>query len=858
MITASRLARLTTFLIAALAWADQVRLAHAEAAGKISLPPGFRAELVYEVPLESQGSWVAVTVDDRGRLIASDEGGKLYRIEPAPLGAEATQTKVEQLKIQVGMAQGLLFHNKQLYVMQNGRVGSFDSGLYRCSDTDGDDQFDRVEQLRVFKGAGEHGPHAVVLGPDGKSLYFCAGNHTLPPMYSRSLVPPVWKEDQLLPRIFDPRGHANSILPPGGWIARTDLNGNQLELFSVGYRNMYDIALNADGELFTFDSDMEWDIGTPWYRPTRINHVTSGTDMGWRSGNGVWPEYFADTVPTVVDVGPGSPTGIVFGAGSKFPEKYQKALFAGDWSYGRIYAIHMTPAGASYRGELEQFAHAMPLGVTDMVVRPQDGALYFAVGGRQSASAVYRIVWEGVSSGQKAVGSEEQAGDEGISAPTATDLAATGEARAVMHSLEKFHVGPLAGAVDQLWPHLSSTDRFINNAARVALEHQPFTEWRTRALGEPNVDAKITALVAFARSADSRQQGDWVQSIAQFKFAELDHRQRLNLLRAVGLGIMRLDPLSKETRQKLLAAFDAHYPAGDHYVDRELAAALVRLRAPNLIPRMLTALASAPTQEEGIDAAMALSAITEGWTVESRTQLLDWFDKSARTAGGLSFFGYLVSARDRFIASMTAGERIALGDRIAKPLTEATPQIETASRPVVKEWKLDELVDVVEKDGGPRDFQNGRKMFSAAGCYNCHRIAGAGSSIGPDLTGVGGRFGVRDLLRAIVEPNHQISDQYQQMVFETNGRIIVGRITNLSKDQVMVSTNMLDPKKTETIPRSELDDQYPSDISTMPTGLLNTLSTSEILDLTAFLRSGGNQQHEIYGAAAAGADAGGK
>jgi putative heme-binding domain-containing protein len=153
---------------------------------------------------------------------------------------------------------------------------------------------------------------------------------------------------------------------------------------------------------------------------------------------------------------------------------------------------------------------------------------------------------------------------------------------------------------------------------------------------------------------------------------------------------------------------------------------------------------------------------------------------------------------------------------------------------------------LVQKDHGPRSFENGRKMFAAAGCYNCHRVAGAGSSIGPDLTGVGGRFGARDLLRSVIEPDHTISDQYQQMVFETNGRIIVGRVTNIHGESIHISTNMLDPKSTVTIKRDELDDQYASEVSVMPAGLLNTLSAEEIMDLTAFLRSGGAPDHELF------------
>ena len=47
----------------------------------------------------------------------------------------------------------------------------------------------------------------------------------------------------------------------------------------AGLRNHFDIAFNALGDLFTYDSDMEWDVGTPWYRPTRIYHLVSGGEL---------------------------------------------------------------------------------------------------------------------------------------------------------------------------------------------------------------------------------------------------------------------------------------------------------------------------------------------------------------------------------------------------------------------------------------------------------------------------------------------------------------------------------------------------------------------------------------------------
>src|SRR5262249_38529540 len=270
-----------------------------------------------------------------------------------------------------------------LYIVANSPARS---GLYRVRDTDGDDRFDRVEELRRFDGEGEHGPHGVVLGPSGRHLYIVGGNGSYlagPP--ESSAIPAPWREDRLQRRIGASDGGFGPTRP-GGWICRTDPEGRSFELVAMGFRNPYDLAFNPDGELFTFDSDMEWDAGTPWYRPTRVNHVIDGADFGWRAGTSKWPEDYPDSFGSVVDVGFSSPTGVTFGTGARFPATYQRAFFVADWSYGNIYAVHLEPKGASYSGRLERFVSSAPLPVTDLVVRPQDGALYFTVGGRGTTS----------------------------------------------------------------------------------------------------------------------------------------------------------------------------------------------------------------------------------------------------------------------------------------------------------------------------------------------------------------------------------------------------------------------------------------------------------------------------------------
>ena len=48
---------------------------------------------------------------------------------------------------------------------------------------------------------------------------------------------------------------------------------------------------------------MEYDFNAPWYRPTRINHVTSGAEFGWRNGAGKRPPFYVDNLPAILDIG---------------------------------------------------------------------------------------------------------------------------------------------------------------------------------------------------------------------------------------------------------------------------------------------------------------------------------------------------------------------------------------------------------------------------------------------------------------------------------------------------------------------------------------------------------------------------
>ncbi len=828
----------------------------------IEVAPGFTVDLVYSVP-RSQGSWVSLAVDDQGRIITSDQYGSLYRTTLAS-GDESSSNEiaVEQIGSTVGSAQGLACVGKDLYCVVSERRAE-GPGLYRLRDTDGDDQYDTEILLRSYPGRGEHGPHAVIEGPDGM-IYVVAGNHTPLPKMERSAVPRRWDEDHLLPRMWDARGHAVGILAPGGWIARTDPEGASWELLSVGYRNPYDIAFNRDGELFTYDADMEWDLGAPWYRPTRINHAVSGSEFGWRAGTAKWPTHYPDSLPAVVDIGPGSPTGISFGYETNFPQRYRDALFILDWTFGTMYAVSLTPEGASYSATRETFLTGRPLPLADVAVNPTDGALYFIVGGRNTPSALYRVRYTGAP--------------DPIGGPPSDANTIADSARAQRKAIESLHRDDApASSIDEIiWPALDHDDRFIRFAARVALEHQPLDRWSDRAFRERDPQKKLALMLAMARCGDEADQSRMATALGELRWTELDRTDRLTLLRCWSLCFIRLGEPDDNTAKLARELLTPVYPSGDDAIDRELCDLLVYLQSPTVVARTvplmeqtdvrgddavdpallsrndsygltILRMAAARPQQGQVYYALALRNARTGWTPELRERYFRWFQTAARAAGGLSYRGFLNNIRDEALENAPPDQQqrlteLAMGDQ---------PMIVAADLPMAKgpgrAWTVDELLDLVGDQMEQRDFENGRAMYTAATCHRCHRFAGQGEISGPDLTAITTRFSTRDLIEALVEPSRTISDQYTLTEFVLNNdRVLLGRIVGQDDDSFTVMSSFLAPDTTYELPREMVATRRPSTVSPMMPNLLDAMNADEARDLMAYLLSEGDPAHGMF------------
>ncbi len=383
---------------------------------RFAVPDGFRVEEAVKIPATDKTfSLVNLTFDNKGRLLVSRENGPiLLCTDPDQSGV---LQRVREYCLQVKNCQGMCWVRDALLLVGDGPAGT---GLYRCRDTDRDDKIDDVKLMHKFRGGmGEHGPHAIIHGPDDW-LYLVIGNHAwaqIGPEAAKNGVNPArlaanspltrWPtgyfgpdqgkpgttEDVLLPRLNDGRGHAADILAPGGTIWRFDHEGKNMSLVAAGFRNHFDAAFSPAGELFTFDSDMEWDEGLPWYRAVRVCHCPPGADFVWRTGAANTPDYYIDSLPPVAETGRGSPVGVEFYDHHVFPEKYHGAFFMADWAIGVIFAVHLQRDGASYKTKVERFCEGAPMNVTDIVVGP-DGALYFTMGGRGSQGGVFRVRYD--------------------------------------------------------------------------------------------------------------------------------------------------------------------------------------------------------------------------------------------------------------------------------------------------------------------------------------------------------------------------------------------------------------------------------------------------------------------------------
>ena len=777
----------------------------------ITAQPGFKVELLRSAQ-DGESSWISMSFDTKGNIILGLDDVGVGHLD---MTEEGDEIPFKKLNNSLRHCRGVLYAHDSIYVSATNS-----QGFYRLQDTTGDGAFDKEELLLPleYKSRFGHGMNQITLGPDKQIYLICGNDVVMPGEITKTSTYKNARKDWLLPNPHD-AGQDDRV----GYILRMDPDGKLFHVIAGGLRNQVDLAFNAEDEMFTFDADMEWDVGQPWYRPTRINHIVPGGEYGWRWGTGKWPTYYADSLPSTLDLGLGSPTGMVSGHTLDWPKRFQQGMYAADWQNGRILLVDLIPGGATYRGEYELFLEGAPLNICDMDVGA-DGNLYFITGGRGSQSGLYRVTVDPSTE------------------PTSTGpkfnrkLVATGEQERNQRKIYDSFQERVGNTSDrEVWPALGSDDRWLRFSAMKVLERQPVQSWSEKVLDDDNPLRCGTGLIALCRSGVAQHQPQVFDALQRFDLPKLNLEQQLIMLRAYQLCFLRLGKPTEKQTQLAIEAISPLFPGNNESVNHMAGELLVYLKMPGIIESSIPLLAEDSTQYQQLRMARMLMHLREGWTEDTKTAFLNWLLQSRRMTGGRQLNERLTDIRTDFYELLTEGDKsthASLIEKIEQPIESGEL---TTSRPLVQQWKLKDLTKDISAVSSNRPDEDGLRALTAANCLKCHKVGNRGGQIGPDLTNVAKRFNASQILESIIEPSKEVDPKYSYSVYLLiDGTSVSGRPVGVTSKTLKLEINPFTQESIE-INRDEIDESFPGKTSPMPSGLLDTLNKEEIKDLLAYL-----------------------
>ncbi|MFT5109254.1 MAG: putative heme-binding domain-containing protein [Pseudoalteromonas tetraodonis] len=815
----------------------------------LNVPPGFAAELIYKVDKSKYGSWITLIFDKQGRLIVSDQGGAgVFRLTLPKIGEQFSEQNITKLNLK-NSVQGFLFAFDHLYAIRFGSLSR--------APVSPDGEIGPEEVISELQGSGEHGPHSAIISEDGKSLYVIGGNMTRAPKHEYSRIQENMRDDVLLQHYT--YGHNAGGKAPAGFVMKFSPDGKRRELMSMGYRNPVDFCLNRHGEMFVYDADMEYDIAAPWYRPTRINHGVSGGENGWRATTQKWRKYHADTVGSVVDIGPGCPTGVIPGTNAKFPTHYRDALFVCDWTFATMYSIHLKPKGSSYTAEKREFLSntkgSLPL--TDVQIGP-DGNMYFTVGGRGGQSYLYRVYYKGDASTKL------------------SELDITGaDTRAARRKLEAFHGHADPKALDTSWPYLSSDDYHLRYAARIAIEWQDAATWADKAYQEPNDVAAIHALLGLSRRDVKGSLPSILTRLNKVDFKKLNKEGRLALLRTYAVAMSRHGMPEPVLKKAVGDALVPHFPSKDDNTNEELCRVLSYLEHPSVVAKTVALMKVTQTKVSEYDAEIikrnkgygssilksmqtapntlnmhylfCLKDVKVGWSTDDRKFYLGWVQDLMGKSGGNMYASFMQKIRETAIENVPESEKLALKYLMGEVKTIDLSKLPKATGPAVA-WTVESALKMLGKQPlAGRDLANGKKMFKAGFCVACHRFGSEGGGVGPDLTNLAKRSDYKSILESILQPGLVVSDQFEQHEIKMkDGSVVLGRIVSQEDGVLALVQSGFEPNKLTKVKTSDMASKKASKLSMMPPALIYSMNADELKDLIAYFVSQGNPKHSVY------------
>jgi putative heme-binding domain-containing protein len=658
----------------------------------------------------------------------------------------------------------------------------------------------------------------------------------------------------------------------GGGIVRVRPDGTELEIFSHGTRNIYDVAIDPYMNVFTRDNTNDgggWNI--------RFSHHLQSGEYGYPT---LFQNFTDEILPALVDVGGGSGTGALFMDEPTWPEKYNHVPMMADWGRNELYIHRVTPNGASFTQKQEDFID-LPQ-ITDLDV-DGSGRLYLSAwdGAGYEGSASKGYVVRAVPNGwiYKAFPDLKAASVKGLAGMLTSESAVArfyasqelllrpvNEAGGASFAVASNTALPLYGRVAALFTYAQltgpggvpalvqlATDKDLKEFAlkaladRKGLQNVP-TEPFLAALKDPSPRVQAAAIIGLGRLGRAEAAKALLETpvpasfVAPAKGTEGPHATpnaaivlpHLSVRALVSLNAVDACVAAIGTKNSTLALWALRYMHDAKAVDG-LIAAYGKTKSPKLKEQILVTLGRLYKTEAPYDGSWWWSTRPDShgpyyrainWESSPKIAAFLTSVRSKANAAGKQFFADL-NARDRMEIKAFGGEEKVVAVKEVKIDLE---KIRSKKGQIGKSSIEDIMLALAKLKGDPA---KGKALFAQQGCIACHSIKKGEKPKGPFMGQIGSIMTRQQIAESILKPSASISQGFATVTITAKGsKTYMGFITGESAGKITmrnISGDVFTVNTADIISRKEMK------TSMMPTGLANALSYDEFASLVTFL-----------------------
>jgi putative heme-binding domain-containing protein len=644
----------------------------------------------------------------------------------------------------------------------------------------------------------------------------------------------------------------------GGGIIRVRPDGTQMESYTHGNRNIYDVAIDPYLNLFTRDNTND---GDGWN--TLFHHQIQSAENGYPL---LFKNFTREIIPALGDLGGGSGTGALFMDEPTWPDKYNCIPMMCDWGNQQIFLHRLSADGPSFTQKAENFITLpQPVdldvdGSGRLYIAAWDGAGYkgnpekgfvervvpqdwqfrpFPVLTRLGAEALVEGLTSQSATARLANQQEILKRDDKSLAPSILASASDSQAR-------------LASRVAAVFTYKQLLGSAANPALLHLVEEPSIREFALRALTDRLDQLEGVPLDPFYGGLSDKEPR--IRAVSAVSLGRLGKIEAATHLLHAATPPPSIEPLEGSHAIPNSPIIIPHLAVQAlvrlHAVEASLAAvtgpdregalwALRLMHDPKSIDSLIVQ--HGETTDAGLKNAI-LATLARLYTRESRYDGSQWWNTRPDTHG--PYYkpekwqkSAAIETLFRSVWATTDPTGKALltllnnKNRMNLPGIGEVEKISEEKRTTVGDMSIENVM--LALDNLPGDTLKGGQLIKTQACIACHGIAAQDRDLGPDLKKIGARLNREAIAEAILKPDASIADSWVEAT-TTDGTLIQGTLVEQSDTQVIIR-NIAGVSR--VLKRSDVTQIKTASSSMMGPHLLDSLAIEQFADIIAYLHS---------------------